>query len=191
MGRGFLKDQIMINILQYINDKDYEDQIDFSNLIKSLKDVDLNNFFDNTEEIITEASKLAFKQLVNYVTEESKEITDKDSKIIMLFSRFVDFYMKNKRSMKLIWFDKVNLEEVSSNKEHGLRLVNYFKLILEEKYGEEFTIEDVQKILHRVHCYCLGEILLFISGRGITNNSDEFKLYLANEMTNLANIYSN
>jgi hypothetical protein len=102
---------------------------------------------------------------------------------------FLQFYLDNIGWFRLVWMiyigDKRPESNIIATKMTKDELDKYMIDIWEELSGYKSNNKKVSETVHNVHCYIIGEVSNYISGRGLIKNTAEFKNYVVDNAIRL------
>lgn len=193
MSKNITKEQIINTALVLINRKNGSGNVNLREIARELKCAHTNiyNYYDDIGQLIWGCAEAILSQSEQVIINKLSEKKRKHDKLILkvFFETLADFYLENRGWFKLIWLDNVNGEKPPEVRDATARTVKTFKNIICNFFHGEITPRQAYRILHNVHCYLLGEIISFISGRGFITNRQKFHSYVVNECVKMIKLF--
>ncbi len=111
--------------------------------------------------------------------------TTAEIKLKYFFNTFLQLYLDNTGWFRLAWMEYIGddrpdsdvIATIAARKE----LDNYILNIWEDLTGNKPDGDKVSIVVHNTHCYIVGEVSNYISGRSLIENQIEFKDYVVNQ----------
>ena len=190
MTKNISKDQIIDVTLELINAKQSIADVNLRNIARILGCAHTNiyNYFNDFNDVLWQSVEAALLRFLDYVTHDLDEIHDNNLKLEQFFLKILDFYLQNKGYFKLIWFEQIKGARPQHTHDTVVQGVNVLTDIVYELYKDTITKEQAHYILHNVHCYLHGEFSIFIAGRGLIQEEEDFKIYVVKECKKMINL---
>lgn len=150
----------------------------------------LYNYFPNFDSLLWSAMEVLLKQMQDFVFNESNEKKQNiDFALKVFFTRFTSFYLDHPGWFRLIWYKRMETPRPREHFEATVHLVDLMVDILVQATEGGANREKARYILHQVHCYLHGEISIFLAGKGLIMQEDEFRRYIVMEAVKMTKLY--
>ena len=194
MPKGITKEQILDATLDMLRDNEDVRSVNMRQVAKHLgcAHTNLYNYYTNYDQILWDAIDLIYLRLYYNIIENYDNVETMDISLQFYFLRIVQFFLDNKGWFKLVWQEPLTLDEHHSgaaNYNEITTLVhNMLANTMKQKYGSAITREDIKSILHTVHCYLYGELILFMSNRSSVKDEIDFEHYVLDKCNKLLEV---
>lgn len=178
------KEQIINTALELMrSEQDYKN-INLREIARTLGCAHTNiyNYFQSSTDLLWAAHTALQEIFMKTLRNNLSASTDSKRRLNIFFETFISFYMDNIGWFRLAWMvyigDKRPESDITANQKAREELDKYIIDIwknLSETYADHKKVSDS---VHNVHCYIIGEISNYISGRRIIENEEEFKSYV-------------
>ncbi|MFV0518589.1 MAG: TetR/AcrR family transcriptional regulator [Aminipila sp.] len=185
------KEQIINTALDLMRDKNELRTVNMREIARTLGCAHTNiyNYFPSYTDLLWETHTAILEVFMNTLEEKLSAVTTAEIKLRYFFDTFVQMYLNNQGWFRLVWLEYIGVDRPTSNIETTakvhLALNHIIVNILSELNG--FVPDDavVNRVVHNAHCYIIGEVSNYISGRGLIENEAELREYIVNEAINL------
>ncbi|MCI1998895.1 MAG: TetR/AcrR family transcriptional regulator [Clostridia bacterium] len=191
MKKAISKEQIIDTALKLLSDKQDFKSINIREIARTIGCAHTNiyNYFSSSADLLWE---LHSALLGIFITMLRKNVSAEKSPKIRLrkfWETFLQFYLDNIGWFRLVWMiyigDKRPESNIIATKMTKDELDKYMIDIWEELSGYKSNNKKVSETVHNVHCYIIGEVSNYISGRGLIKNTAEFKNYVVDNAIRL------
>ncbi len=185
------KEQIISTALDLMRDKNELRTVNMREIARTLGCAHTNiyNYFPSYTDLLWETHTAILEVFMNTLEEKLSAVTTAEIKLRYFFDTFVQMYLNNQGWFRLVWLEYIGVDRPTSNIETTakvhLALNHIIVNILSELNG--FVPDDaiVNRVVHNTHCYIIGEVSNYISGRGLIDNEAELREYIINEAINI------
>jgi len=187
MSKGITKENIVSITLDLIKDKENIRSVNLREIARVLgcAHTNLYNHFTDLDGILWDALNEVLMRSVDFMFAGMDTIIEPVKRLEYFYKRFIDFYLENRGWFRLFWMEKLQGERPENNISLTTVIVEKYvaelKMQFEKLYEAELNSEQVMYVLHSVHCYMHGEVSIFISGRGLISEENQFKEYVLAE----------
>ncbi|MCI1960249.1 MAG: TetR/AcrR family transcriptional regulator [Clostridia bacterium] len=191
MKKAISKEQIIDTALKLLSDKQDFKSINIREIARTIGCAHTNiyNYFSSSADLLWELHS-ALQGI--FITMLRKNVSAEKSPKIRLrkfWETFLQFYLDNIGWFRLVWMiyigDKRPESNIIATKMTKDELDKYMIDIWEELSGYKSNNKKVSETVHNVHCYIIGEVSNYISGRGLIKNTAEFKNYVVDNAIRL------
>jgi AcrR family transcriptional regulator len=150
----------------------------------------LYNYFPDFESLLWSSIEALLKQMQDFVFNDNNGINQSiDLTLIFFFTRFTSFYLDHPGWFRLIWYKRMQTPRPKEHFEATVHLVDLMVETLVQATEGGMSREKGRYILHQVHCYLHGEISIFLAGKGLIMQEDEFRRYIVMEAVKMTKLY--
>ncbi len=184
MAKGISKDLIIDTALALIDKHQDVKKLNFRDIARELgcAHTNLYNYFPSFEALLWEAQKRIMRHLQNGINGSIASASDPEDKLLGFFRSFIDFYLEHKGWFKLAWFEQFHSPRPQAHYDHTLNTVNAMLESLinvsQQLHHCDIGIEQMRLYLHNIHCYILGELSIFFSGRNLFQDEPIFRAHV-------------
>lgn len=145
----------------------------------------LYNYFPSFTDLLWETHAAIQEMFLKIMNEKLANASTADLKLKCFFNTFADIYLDNKGWFRLVWLEYIGdsrpERDVTATEQSFTELTRHISDILQELHGKLPDKEKVGRVLHNTHCYIVGEVSNYISGRGLIDNEADLKNYVVEE----------
>jgi AcrR family transcriptional regulator len=185
--KNITKQQVVETALALMKDKDDLRRLNLREIARTLgcAHTNLYNYFPRYNDLLWEAHAAVQEIFMELLTKKLSEANTAEMRLNYFFEAFADMYLDSKGWFRLAWQEPalgerpmrdIEVTEVTSE-----FLNHHIAEIWKDFYGEYPGADAVKRVLHNTHCYIVGEISNYLSGRGFIENEVELKAYIAGE----------
>lgn len=185
------KEQIVNTALSLMRYKTELRTVNMREIARSLGCAHTNiyNYFPSYTDLLWETHTAILNLFIDILDEKICAADNAELKLNCYFDAFVQIYFDNKGWFRLVWLEYIGEERPKSNEDAAQRVQLRLNRIITDICSElkAFTVntELVNRVIHNTHCYIVGEVSNYISGRGLIKNEGELKKYIIKEATNI------
>jgi len=185
------KEQIISTALDLMRERNELRTVNMREVARTLGCAHTNiyNYFPSYTDLLWGTHTAILEVFMNTLGEKLSAATTAEMKLRYFFDTFVQMYLDNKGWFRLVWLEYIGDDRPQNNIEATtkvhLELNNIIVNIWRELNG--FAPDDaiVNRVVHNTHCYIIGEVSNYISGRGLIENEAELREYIVNESINI------
>jgi AcrR family transcriptional regulator len=194
VSKGITKENIVNTALELIRDKENIRSVNLREIARVLgcAHTNLYNHFADLDAILWEALDAVLVRSAEFILSGMDEIKDSEEKLRLFYHRLIDYYLQNRGWFRLFWQEKLQGKRSESNIKLTADVVGKYVVILAELFEELYCVKlangQAMSVFHTVHSYIYGEISIFIAGRGLISEEEEFKKYILDESLKLSKL---
>ncbi len=194
MSKGITKENVVNITLELIRDKENIRSVNLREIARALgcAHTNLYNHFADFDAILWEALDAVLVRSAEFILSAMNEIQTPEEKLQLFYKRLIDYYLLNRGWFRLLWMEKLRGKRSDSNIKVTADVVGEYVVMLaklfEEIYSVKLTNEQAMYVFHTVHSYIYGEISIFIAGRGLISEEEEFNKYVLRECIKLSKL---
>lgn len=187
MKKNITKEQIVETALELMRNKTDFRGINLREIARSLgcAHTNLYNYFPSYNDLLWETHVILMEIFMEMLTKRLEAANTAELRLACFFESFVDIYMDNKGWFRLAWQEYIGDErperDIEAAEATNKMLNKHISEIWKELSGEYPDVGATKRVLHNTHCYIVGEISNYLSGRGLIENEVEAKTYIAHE----------
>ena len=187
MKRKITKEQIIETALELLRDKDDLRSLNLREIARTLgcAHTNLYNYFPSYHDLLWETHARLQEVSMTILTEKLEAANTAESRLSSFFQAFVDVYMDNKGWFRLAWHERISGErpqrDIEATETANQTLNKYVSEIWRELSGEYPNAQQTKRVLHKTHCYIVGEVSNYLLGRGWIENEAEMRAYVTHE----------
>lgn len=185
------KEQIISTALDLMRDKNELRTVNMREIARTLGCAHTNiyNYFPSYTDLLWETHTAILEVFMNTLEEKLLAVTTAEIRLRYFFDTFVQMYLDNQGWFRLLWLEYIGVDRPSSNIETTTKVHLALNHIIINIWSElnSFVPDDaiVNRVVHNTHCYIIGEVSNYISGRGLIENEVELREYILKEAINL------
>ncbi|KXL53122.1 hypothetical protein CLNEO_16650 [Anaerotignum neopropionicum] len=195
MKKSITKEQILTTALDLMRKKNELRSLNLREIARTLgcAHTNLYNYFSSYTDLLWETHTNLQEEFMIIMRNNLLATTTAEMKQFCFFHTFLQIYLENKGWFRLAWLEYIGEDRPESNciatqKAH-LELVQFASEIWTEMKGVTPPTETIDKVVHNIHCYIIGEVSNFISGRGLLKNEAELKEYVVHQAVGMFTLY--
>jgi AcrR family transcriptional regulator len=191
MKKQITKDRIIATTLALIQDQNDLQGLNLREIARALgcAHTNLYNHFPSYTGLLWETLSAVQTKFMAVLKENISGAKTAEMKLRSFFSTFLQVYLDNKGWFRLAWLEYIGDNRPQSNIETTKRtreeLDRYAAGIWEGISGTVPDMKKISRVMHTTHCYIIGEISNYISGRRLIDNEAQFKKNTAREAMRL------
>ncbi|MPW24304.1 TetR/AcrR family transcriptional regulator [Alkalibaculum sp. M08DMB] len=195
MKKSITREQIIETALDLMRDKKDLRSLNLREIARTLGCAHTNiyNYFSSYTDLLWETHTALQEVFMQSLRENLSAATTADIKLRHFFNMFLQIYIVNKGWFRLAWLEYIGDIRPESNKiaiqNTRLELNQYVIDIWEEITGITPQTDMVDRVLHNTHCYIIGEVSNYISGRGLIEDETELKNYIVSQAIYIFSLY--
>lgn len=184
MAKGISKDLVIDTALALIDKQQGIKKLNFRDIARELgcAHTNLYNYFASFETLLWGAQQTILLRLQSGINKSMKNVSEPDDKLLAFFRSFIDFYLEHEGWFKLAWFEQVNSPRPQAHYDQTVDTVNVLlESLLDislQLHHRHIGLEQMRLYLHNVHCYLLGELSIFFTGRNLIQDRQLFTTYV-------------
>lgn len=185
------KEQIISTALDLIRNRNELRTVNMREVARTLGCAHTNiyNYFPSYTDLLWETHTTILEVFMDTLREKISATTTAEIELQYFFDTFVQIYLDNKGWFRLVWLEYIGDDRPKSNMEATakvhLELNHIVVSIWRELDGVAPDVAIVNRVVHNTHCYIIGEISNYISGRGLIENETELREYIVKESINM------
>jgi AcrR family transcriptional regulator len=182
MAKGLSKQRVIEAALMLI-DKG-ETTVNFRDIARELgcAHTNLYNYFASFDALLWEAQEEIMQRLQSEIEESLVSASTPEEKLSAFFRSFLDFYLAHKGWFTLAWFEPISSPRPSAHYNRAVSTVDALLKSLADisrEMNQQIVNTDILRLfLHNVHCYIIGELSIFFSGRSLIQDKALFRVYV-------------
>lgn len=185
------KDQIISTALDLMRNRNELRTVNMREVARTLGCAHTNiyNYFPSYTDMLWETHTAILEVFMDTLREKISTATTAEMKLRYFFDTFVQMYLDNKGWFRLVWLEYIGDDRPQSNREATTKVHLELNHIIVSIWREldGFAPDDtvVNRVVHNTHCYMIGEVSNYISGRGLIENEAELREYIVKESINM------
>lgn len=185
------KEQIISTALDLMRDKNELRTVNMREIARTLGCAHTNiyNYFPSYTDLLWETHTAILEVFMSTLEEKLSAATTAEIKLKYFFDTFVQMYLDNQGWFRLVWLEYIGVNRPTSNMETTEKVHLALNHIIVNIWSEfnGFVPDNaiVNRVVHNTHCYIIGEVSNYISGRGLIENKAELREYIVKEAINL------
>lgn len=174
------KEQIINRTLKLLQNRRDVQSLNLREIARELgcAHTNLYNYFSSYTELLWEAHSACMETMLAQIRTAVTPALDPQCKLQAFFGAVVRVYLENTGWFRLVWLEYLGEQQPENNvlavavarKQMNEMVAN----IWEELSGRPSIAEKLEKTVHFVHCYLVGEISNYISGRCLIEEEEAF-----------------
>ncbi len=182
MAKGISKQQVIDTALALI-DKNGA-RINFRDIARELgcAHTNLYNYFDSFDALLWEVQEAIIRRLQSGIDDGLTHASSPEEKLAAFFRSFIDFYLAHKGWFFLAWFEPLKSPRPQAHYDLTASTVHTMLTTLADisrQMNDPPRDEDAMRyLLHNVHCYIIGELSIFFSGRSLIRDEAQFRAHV-------------
>lgn len=182
--KNISKDQVIETAVELIKDKQDTRSVNLREIARVLgcAHTNLYNYFPSFNDLLWEVHIAIQARFIEEVSLRLTKIQDAELRLQCFFATFIDIYLSHIGWFRLEWFDYIGENRPERNKTATEKMVYQLVDILTDiwidLYHDAPDRKKMNRILHNVHCYIIGEVSNFINGRRLIHDETELKNYV-------------
>ena len=187
MKTKITREQIIDTTLSLIRDKNDLAGLNLREIARSLgcAHTNLYNYFPSFNALLWAALSALQERFMGIMRDNLAHAGTADLKLKCFFDTFLTVYLGNQGWFRLAWLEYIDGVRPAYNSEIIKKTRNeldaYAADILKELRGVSPDMETLSRAMHTTHCYIIGEVSNYISGRGLIDSEITFKEHTAGE----------
>lgn len=187
MKKNITKEQIVETALELMRNKTDFRGLNLREIARTLgcAHTNLYNYFPSYNDLLWEIHVILMEIFMEMLTKRLETANTAELRLAYFFESFVDMYMDNKGWFRLAWQEYIGDErpeqDIEATEATNKMLNKHICEIWKELSGEYPDADATKRVLHNTHCYIVGEISNYLSGRGLIENEVEAKTYIVHE----------
>lgn len=187
MRKSISRKQIVDTALNLMRDKNELCTINMREVARTLGCAHTNiyNYFPSYTDLLWDTHTALLEVFMNTLQKNLTAATTAEMKLKYFFDTFVQIYFDNKGWFRLAWLEYIGDNRPQSNMDATVKVHLELNRAIDEIWKEltGAAPDDVvvSRVVHNTHCYIIGEISNYISGRDLIENEMELKDYIVNE----------
>lgn len=187
MKKKITKEQIIDTTIDLIRDKSDLRGLTMREIARTLGCAHTNiyNHFPGYTGLLWETLSALQKKFMGILKDDLSGARSAKLKLKYFFNTFVRVYLGNKGWFRLAWLEHIggarpqgNIEVTKSTRQElDLLAAGIWK----DLSGKKPDMGRINRVMHTSHCYMIGELSNYISGRGLINNDAEFIKHTSGE----------
>lgn len=174
------KEQIIHRTLELLQNRRDVQSLNLREIARDLgcAHTNLYNYFSSYTELLWEAHSACMEKMVEQIRSAINPTLDAQSQLQAFFGAVVRVYFNNTGWFRLVWLEYLGEPQPESNvlavaAARG-QMNGMVAQIWQELSGRPPATEKVEETVHFVHCYIVGEISNYISGRRLIEEEEAF-----------------
>lgn len=182
MAKGISKERVIETVLALF-DKG-EGKINFRDIAREMgcAHTNLYNYFESFDAVLWEAQEAIMQRLQHGIDDGLNSTAEPEEKLTAFFRAFVDFYLAHKGWFALAWFEPLDSPRPKTHYDRTVSTVNAMLKSLADislqMNSRAVSEDDMRFTLHDVHCYIVGELAIFFSGRSLIRDEAQFRAHV-------------
>jgi AcrR family transcriptional regulator len=183
MAKGIDKDIVIETALALIDTHQGIKKLNFRDIARKLgcAHTNLYNYFPSFEALLWEAQETVMQRLQSGIDESMARVSGPEEKLSAFFASFIDFYLDHEGWFKLAWFEQLSSPRPQAHYDHTVSTVNALLESLlsvsQHLHQRDISLEQMRLFLHNIHCYVVGELSIFFTGRNLFQDKPTFRAY--------------
>lgn len=190
MKKDITKEQIIETALELMRDKNDLVSLNLREIARKLgcAHTNLYNYFSSYNDLLRETCVALQEIFLDMLAKRLEDASSPAVRLRCFFEAFADIYLDNPGWFRLLWQETIcderrdlRLQTALTNKRLTARISDIWHDLHEEIQNEE----NVKNALHITHCYIIGEVSNFLSGRGWLENEAALREHIAHGATRI------
>jgi AcrR family transcriptional regulator len=187
MKKKISREQIVSTTLELVRHKNDLRELNLREIARTIGCAHTNiyNYFSSYTDLLWATHATLGDILLRTINRKLSETLESRQKFKCFFEVFVEFYLSNKGWFRLAWLEYFGGTRPESHVEITSKivgeLIRHLIAIWDDMYKVKHSEENMFRVLHNTHCYIIGEVSNFISGRAIIKDEDELKHYMVEQ----------
>jgi len=143
------------------------------------------NYFSSYTDLLWETHTALQEVFMDFLQQNLSAVTTPDMMLRTFFDTFLQFYLSNTGWFRLAWLEYIGNERpeinVTATEKVRNELNQYIIDIWKELTGKTPYTNTVNRVMHNTHCYIVGEVSNYISGRRLIDDELDFKEYVVEQ----------
>ncbi len=182
MAKGISKDRVIETALTLIDQG--ETKINFRDIARELNcaHTNLYNYFDSFDALLWQAQEAIMLRLQSCIEDNLNNAAEPEEKLAAFFRGFVDFYLAHKGWFALAWFAPLGSPRPTHHYDLTVStvdaMIQSLSSISRQMNGKTVSEDEMRFMLHNVHCYIIGELSIYFSGRSLLRDETQFRTHV-------------
>lgn len=195
MRKKISREQIVETTLELIRDENDFKDVNLRGIARVLgcAHTNLYNYFPSYTGLLWETHVALQELFLKTLEGELLKVKDPNMKIRCFFNTFVEMYLSNRGWFRLAWTEYISEtrpeRDVIVTENTFIQLNKYISDIWKELKGVYPSEALVSRAVHNIHCYIVGEVSNYISGRRFIEGEEDLNKYIVNEAINMLSLY--
>lgn len=185
--KAISKEQIICTALDLLRDKQDLKDLNLREIARTLgcAHTNLYNYFPSYTELLWSAHAALQNVMMTMLEENLSSAATAERKLKCIFDTVVQIYLDNTGWFRLSWLEYLGDErpefDVVATSAAREQLNGYVMDIWEELSRSRTDGKKVRETVHIAHCYIIGEVSNYISGRRLIEDKAEFISCVVNQ----------
>jgi AcrR family transcriptional regulator len=187
MKTKITQEQIIDTTLSLIRDKNDLSGLNLREIARTLgcAHTNLYNYFPSFNALLWATLSVLQERFMGILRNNLLRADNAELRFKYFFDTFLDVYLGNQGWFRLAWLEYIegvrpDINSKVIKKTRG-ELDAYAADIWKELSGAAPDMEKLSRVMHTTHCYIIGEVSNYISGRGLIDSKKEFRKHVSNE----------
>jgi AcrR family transcriptional regulator len=149
----------------------------------------LYNYFPRYNDLLWEAHAAVQEIFMETLEKKLSKASDAELRLAYFFEAFAETYLDSKGWFRLMWQEPVSGErtkrDIEATENVNKMMIRHISEIWKELSGVIPDADAIKRVLHNTHCYIVGEVSNYLSGRGLIENEAELKSHIIREAINI------
>ncbi len=191
MKKNLSREQIVETALELMRNRSDLRSLNLREIARTLgcAHTNLYNYFPSYNDLLWETHATLQNVFIEILSKRLQTATTAEMRLTYFFQAIVEMYVDNKGWFRLAWHEYIEGQRTERDVqavESANKLLNKYLLeIWQELTGDFADLKQMSRVLHNTHCYIIGEISNYIKGRGLIEDEETLKTYIAHESLNM------
>jgi AcrR family transcriptional regulator len=187
MKTKITREQIIDTTLSLIREKNDLKGLNLREIARTLgcAHTNLYNYFPSFNALLWAAMSVLQEKFMAILRDNLLRADTAEQKLKYFFDTFLEVYLGNQGWFRLAWLEYIDGVRPDHNSEVIKKtrgeLDAYAADIWKGLRGVSPDRETLSRVMHTAHCYLIGEISNYISGRGLIDTEKDFREHTAKE----------
>lgn len=188
MAKGLSKERVIDTALALLDIDGMT--VNFRDIARKLNcaHTNLYNYFDSFEALLWEAQEEIMQRLQNKIEESLGHTALSEEKLAAFWDALIDFYLLHKGWFHLVWFEPIHSPRPKAHYDRTVSMVDAMVEALTaafEHAESESNALSMRMNLHNINAYILGELSIYLAGRGLIREEATFRAYVSEQATRM------
>ncbi|SNS88564.1 transcriptional regulator, TetR family [Anaerovirgula multivorans] len=185
--KSISREQIIKTTLNLLHDKKELRGVNLREIARTLgcAHTNLYNYFPSFTDLLWATHTALQEVFMMKLKDNLSSATTAEMKLKYFFNTFLQVYLDNTGWFRLAWLEYIGEDrpesDVAATKAASEELNQYVLDIWQELSESKVDNKKVSETMHNTHCYIIGEVSNYISGRGLIENEAEFKNHVVSQ----------
>lgn len=185
------REQIVNTALELMRDKNALRTVNMREIARVLGCAHTNiyNYFPSYPDLLWETHTAILEVFLKTLDEKLAAETTAEGKLNCFFDTFAQMYLENKGWFRLVWLEYIGdarpKHNIETTEKVHLALNRIIATIWYEQNGFAPSDALVDRVVHNTHCFIIGEVSNFTSGRGLFESEAALRTYIVREAINI------